>query len=479
MIQVSDAYKELVKSNIRPKSEPFIKVSGKDNTGNDIELIWRANDIKNFTYKRGIDPVGRELPYMELTWTEVYKGKLTEENFPEKYKNIARCMKVDFSIIQDLGAYSQWKSIFNSGKTWKDFFSICKTWKNLKNQVEQENIKLPSLFLVGKPVFENQTITWTAKDILHFLTDENVKSFKIDDDNNEDYRLLKDVFAYFLINSRASFVNNADMLKAITQTANNILASNDDFKLEKNIIFDGSTKDILKNLASIENKFLNFDGETFYLSDFNKVDNQIEFNSTILYEMPKITRCENISGYSFKNYKTVRDNGSEYSIEAETLQAQYGENEFFDYYRWNFKSYGEVVGDVALGEINYAIYYGNVSSTLTVVPISFQGYDNFINNNKTGEIFNENNPLNVYDKDTDIAKLRLEYLNDYFNDQNSTIEFSALPNFSLEPSDILTVETAFYDENEQKTSKKAMAISFEISYNGAFKEKIICHEVQI
>ena len=52
MIQVSDAYKELVKSNIRPKCEPIIKVSGQDNNGNDIELIWRAKNIKDLTYKR-------------------------------------------------------------------------------------------------------------------------------------------------------------------------------------------------------------------------------------------------------------------------------------------------------------------------------------------------------------------------------------------------------------------------------------------
>ena len=76
MIQVSDAYKELVKSNIRPKCEPIIKVSGVDNTGKEIELIWNAKNIKDLKYKRAIDPVGRELPYMELTWTEIYTGKL-------------------------------------------------------------------------------------------------------------------------------------------------------------------------------------------------------------------------------------------------------------------------------------------------------------------------------------------------------------------------------------------------------------------
>ena len=60
MLAVSDAYKELVKSNIRPKCEPIIRVSGKDNTGKDIEIIWKASNIKDLKYKRAIDPIGRE-----------------------------------------------------------------------------------------------------------------------------------------------------------------------------------------------------------------------------------------------------------------------------------------------------------------------------------------------------------------------------------------------------------------------------------
>ena len=51
MIPVSNAYKELVKSNIRPKCEPIIKVSGKDNNGKYIELVWQAKNIKDLNYK--------------------------------------------------------------------------------------------------------------------------------------------------------------------------------------------------------------------------------------------------------------------------------------------------------------------------------------------------------------------------------------------------------------------------------------------
>ena len=132
MLQVSDAYEELVKSNIRPKCEPIIKISGTDNEGKEIELIWKAKNIKDLNYKRSIDPIGRELPYMELTWTEIYTGNLNAENYPEKYNNVAKYMAVELTFMQDLGFYNTWKTLNNSKKKWSDLFNGGVTWKELK-----------------------------------------------------------------------------------------------------------------------------------------------------------------------------------------------------------------------------------------------------------------------------------------------------------------------------------------------------------
>ena len=159
MIPVSNAYKELVKSNIRPKCEPIIKASGKDNNGKYIELIWQAKNIKDLNYKRGIDPVGRELPYMELTWTEIYTGEFDAENYPEKYNNVARYMQVELSFVQNLGFHATWKSLFNKATKWNDLFLGNVSWKGVKNQVQQEVIRLPKMFLTARPKIEGKTIT--------------------------------------------------------------------------------------------------------------------------------------------------------------------------------------------------------------------------------------------------------------------------------------------------------------------------------
>ena len=84
MLSVSQKFLELMKSNIRPKIEPTITVMGQDSNGSPVVLSWKPSNIQSMTYKRGIDPVGRTLPYMELTWTEIYYGKLNAENYPEK-----------------------------------------------------------------------------------------------------------------------------------------------------------------------------------------------------------------------------------------------------------------------------------------------------------------------------------------------------------------------------------------------------------
>ena len=51
MISVSETFKNLMISNIRPKCEPKIRIYGADTSGNMIELIWTAGNIKDLKYK--------------------------------------------------------------------------------------------------------------------------------------------------------------------------------------------------------------------------------------------------------------------------------------------------------------------------------------------------------------------------------------------------------------------------------------------
>lgn len=263
MISVSQKFLELMQSNIRPKIEPTITVKGQDSEGNQVVLTWKPSNIQNMTYKRGIDPVGRTLPYMELTWTEIYYGKLNAENYPEKYNNIVKYMSVELSFEQSLGYFSTWKDLYSAGYTWKNVLEQFKTWKGVKRGVTKETVKLPTMFLVAKPTIQGQTITWTARDLFYFLNQTYAKSFA----ENINYR---NPIRWFLLDERGNFRNSNEIFEAITETQSRAI-SDVDGNLDKIIVFDGSTKNLLMNYASIRNYYWDFENNYAVLKDRKSV----------------------------------------------------------------------------------------------------------------------------------------------------------------------------------------------------------------
>lgn len=484
MLQVSDAYKELVKSNIRPKIEPVIKVSGKDNTGKEIELVWNAKNIKNLKYKRGIDPVGRELPYMELTWTEIYTGKLNAESYPEKYNNITKYMTVDLSFIQDLDFYNTWKTIFNGGIKWSEI--LTKTWKKVKKEASQETITMPKLFLSARPTIKGQTITWVAKDFLSFLNEQMLWEFDWYPINEVP---LKNAISFFLLNSRGGFLNSPNIVKSCTDSATQLISREDiDDMLKERIICDGSANNIILNLASIYNYFLDFSENTLTLKRFNPKNPSFVFDSKILYKYPTMEMSTNISTYSFKHRRVEPDPEKAYYKEPHQytkINEKYG----FLYYLLN--GYGEafesedaaqnIDNRINVGEINSATWMGafhnDQKKKIYVVPVHYTAYDNIVNINNVGEVFKEDNPINPYGEGSDFATARKDFLNSYFSSDCSGISFEALANVALETNDVIKVETNLYDGNGNKIVKDALIVSMELTYNGSLKQKIKAHEV--
>ena len=480
MIQVSDAYKELVKSNIRPKCEPIIKISGIDNTGKEIELIWNAKNIKDLKYKRGIDPVGRELPYMELTWTEIYTGKLNAQSYPEKYNNIVKYMAVELSFVQNLGFYNTWKTLFNGGIKWKDLFSGNITWKQIKNEVSQEVITLPNLFLSAKPTIDGQIITWVAKDFLSFVEDSETKEFCGDEVENI---YLVNAISYFLLNARSGFLKSLDLFNDFTNSVQNLLLQSGtdfpEFSITKRIICDGEIKNVIRNLASIYNLYFDFKNNNIKLNSLNHYNNDfISIDGKTLFNYPKIENPTNISAFSFKHRiaetnKTKAYNKKPYSIE------NLGNSNRLHYL---FDGFGEAYetseSDTKINNsIKELILYSTENEKeIYIVPINYNKYENIINSRKTGETFNEDNPINPYDSQNYRARSRFDSLSVYF-DNCSSLSFQVLPNIALETNDVIEVETNLYAENGNRIKKKAVIVSIELNYNGTIKQNIKAHEV--
>lgn len=491
MISVSNDYKELVKSNIRPKCEPIIKVSGvNETTGEEINIVWNASDIKNLKYKRSVDPVGRELPYMELTWTELYTGNLNEDAYPEKYANISTNLKVELSFKQDLEFGSKWGKVLDEYSTWQELLDSKLTWGEVKSKVSQEIISFPSMFISERPIINGRTVEWKARDLINFLNFEHLNGYGYESEPNIGLDLLsivRDELAY----AEKSYTNNSQIREAILKTLDYLEdliynSSSFQFLLDKKIIVKGTTKDILKNLIAIPSWCWDFmpDGSLALRDNsLNEYDYRgMDISANVLYSYPKVAKVNNISSYDF-SYSSIKQNTDKnYKIydsqKIDEVDEALGQT--LTYYLWLFEGLGIVktyynvdVTDI-FNDFTYAITYNDYEN-LVVTPISTTEQKESIGLGIKGDIFKENNPINPYDSRSDVIKKRKNFLAGYFNEKNSNIEFDMLSNLALEPLDGLFVDTNLYNSNGEQIKKPGIIVGLELSYNGALKEKIKMH----
>lgn len=479
MIPVSDKFKEIMASNIRPKCEPIIKISGIDNNGNQTTITWQAKDIKSMTFKRGIDPIGRELPYMELSWTEIYKGKLNAESYPEKYENIIKYMAVELSFVQYLSFFNTWKTLFDTNKTWKNLFVSSTTWKQLKNNIETEIVTMPKMYLSARPIVEGSTIKWVAKDILSFLDEQVIKAF----DGVTNTIPFVNPLRYLILNSRTIALNSPELFEGLNAIDNGLQSfqeENSALVLDKPIIFNGSVKNHLKNYASLFNMHWNFTSAHAVIKDFsNRKYTEFLFSKKIMPTYPSVANGTNISSYSFKNYVLEKNESQAYKKEAyENIGYEHNDGTMTYVHKYNYDNYG-TSADVSAEEIDKGII---VNTTLfepdyiTVIPINYTGYDNSLSNNKVGEVFSEDNPINPYDSASSRSSNRLVFLDEYFNDTTKTLEFNSLAVLHIEPGDMVDVDTnLYYSASGVQVRPTATVVAIEITYNGSLKEKVIAH----
>lgn len=470
MVSVSQKFLELMQSNIRPKIEPTITVKGQDSDGNQVVLTWTPSNIQDMKYKRGIDPVGRTLPYMELTWTERYYGKLTAENYPEKYSNIAKYMAVELSFEQSLGFFNTWKNLFSEGYTWKSVLEKVKTWKGVKRDVLKETVKLPIMFLSANPTVQGKTITWTARDLFYFLNQTQTKSF--DKNKNINYR---NPIRWFLLAERGNFRNSNEIFDAITATQRKAI-SDVDGNIDKTIVFDGSTKNLLMNYASIRNYYWDFKENCAVLKSFAdlnvKTIADFEFSTNIIREYPKLTENLDISSYSFKYYLQGTDGEKSYTLSPAEIITYKGAK----FYKFLFKGLGVPSSSSGYSISSVAKETVDIVENITVTPVYSAGYEDTITIGRVGEVFVEDNPLNHYWVNDSFIQQRANILSNWFGSKKYSMELNSLSNVALETGDLVSVPTNLFKGNT-RVVKNAIVVGIELEYNGALKQKTLLHEV--
>jgi hypothetical protein len=468
MISVSDKFVSIMNSNIRPKTDFKITV-----TGNGYALEWTSKDITNFEFKRGIDPVGRNLPFLELTWEEIYLGELNTDNEATKYNNITPYMTVELTIEQSLNFVNTWKDV--SQLTWSEIFNSGMTWRDVLKKPVSESVKMPTMFLVGKPEVQNQKIRWTARDFLYFLNAPQEIGF-------QSGIKFANPLRYFLLDERANFKNDPKILEAIGLTEYSLKTENNlNFTLNKSTLFNGSTKNILKDyLASLG---------WFWVFDINGQAKAKRMNSFLLYpdyrtfkfkgdimkSYPKIIKGKDILNFSFVQYNVKFDETNKYKITPDEVIPISDTSSVYKYF---YKDFGKIEAESGMDFVptttnkSIIVHFDNIN----VIPAILNSSEIFINNYVRGEEFVENNSCNFFGIGDEELFERKRNLDFWFKEKYYTMEIEGLPVFHLEPFDYVGVETNLF-ENGKKVIKKGVILEQHLTFNGGFNQKTIVREV--
>lgn len=482
MRAVSDAYMQAVSGNVIPKCEPIITLKFKDASGAEQSIKWQSKDIKSFNYKQGFDPLGRTLPFIEATWTEIYYGEFDENNEPTKYNNVGQYGLVEIEFEQQLTrGFTTWGFLKSKGVKWGDLKD--KTWGEVARGGSTEKIAMPKLFLSAKPEFNNNTITWKAVDLLSIFNGTQDKIVGFDESFTEGGMAIpiKGVFANTILDERAGFVYSPYVIQAITDTVAGIQSDDvlNNIILNKPFLMKGTTKDCLLNLATANGCYIEFDGGGIKIStavggftDLNP------FTNNVLKNPPILTKNPVASSYQYKVYSLALDKENPYQLSPEVIIK---DGVALAY--WFFDGYGTITANAeVLGDT--LDYKQSVMTADTLVgkpiievsPITQSSRDGYKQLSTQGEAFVEDNPLNVYDIDDDRLQSRIDYISNFYGGNTYSLEFSAFPNLAFELGDVVGVETNLTSSGN-KIIKRAMIVEYELSYNGALSEKIKAHEV--
>lgn len=376
---------------------------------------FKSSNIIELKINQKIDVLGKELPTIELEWSTFYNNQ-------NNYAKMMYC-PVALTFSQSLGPFT-WRKLYNT-YTWKDISDEELTWKDLATKELTTDINFCTLFISEEPTINGEKIIFKARNALYFMNTE--VSDKIYGSNLVDIRFRTPI-REFLESAKNNIPEEATALKqTIDDSATSIYAYFDDKELlDCKIQVSSDFKDFLKNYLCLKNAYiyLNSSG-SFQAKKFNPtgydepaytLDGNLMFNKPKVQETPKVSVYENTYNYF--------DNSSDAWLKD--------------------------TDRVLFNDLN-------------------------VDNVEIGETFTEKNPLWGY-RELDFEEnppniLRAKHIESYYYAGGKTIEVECLPNLAIEMGDVIKV-------NYRDISSDAIVVKSELTYNGAFREKIYLHTMK-
>lgn len=314
----------------------------------------------------------------------------------------------------DTSNTTTWKGLYEN-YTWKSMYENF-TWRSMYKTHNTEDINFCTLFISEEPSIKENKITFKARDVLNFLNFQIIDVFGGNLGNTDFYEPIEAC----LQKAIADLPETATaLISSIETSGENINRFFRNLKLDRKIEVSSSFKDFLRNYLSLKDAFIYFNS-----------------NGTLTARKFVSSGC-NITGYTL--------NGN-LMFKKPTIQE---------------------LSDVKIYENSYN-YWDSVNSKWVKGTNRILGSAN-------GEIFTENNPLWAY-REEDFTESspnvsRAQHIDTYYFGGAKMIEVECLPNLAIEMGDVIKV-------NYGDISNDAIVVQSELTYNGAFRERIYLHTMK-
>ena len=296
MLNVSQAYENLMQSTFRLKCEPTVTIKSKDGT-EDLH-IFKSSNMTDLKINRKIDVLGKELPTIEFEWSAFYTG----QDYSQMMYSPVNVMFHQTLSATDTSNTTTWKGLYDN-YTWKSMYENF-TWRSMYKTHNTEDINFCTLFISEEPTIKENKITFKARDVLNFMNFQIIDVFGGNLGNTDFYEPISTC----LQKAIADLPENATaLISKIETSGENINRFFGNLKLDRKIEVSSSFKDFLRNYLSLKNAFIYFNSSgtltarKFVSSGCNitgyTLNGNLMFNKPTIQELSDVKIYENSYNY--------------------------------------------------------------------------------------------------------------------------------------------------------------------------------------
>lgn len=290
MLNVSQAYENLMQSTFRLKCEPTVTIKSKD--GTEDFHVFKSSNMTDLKINRKIDVLGKELPTIEFEWSAFYTG----QDYSQLMYSPVNVMFHQTLSATDTSNTTTWKGLYEN-YTWKSVYENF-TWRSMYKTHNTEDINYCTLFISEEPSIKENKITFKARDALSFMNFQIIDVFGGNLGNTDFYEPISTCLQKAIADLPESATA---LISKIETSGENINRFFGNLKLDRKIEVSSSFKDFLRNYLSLKDAFIYFNSSgtltarKFVSSGYNITGYTL--NGNLMFKKPTIQELSDVKTY--------------------------------------------------------------------------------------------------------------------------------------------------------------------------------------